>query len=96
MGAGLAAHRLVTLRGPAGVGKTRLAIEFAAGLIARGRDRVWFAPLGTLGSGALLAETVIATLGIKSTLAEPLAALSSYLDEEPSLLILDNCEHIAA
>lgn len=92
----LAAHRLVTLRGPAGVGKTRLAIEFAAALIAGGRDRVWFVPLGTLGSGALLAETVIATLGIKSTLAEPLAALSSYLDEEPSLVILDNCEHIAA
>ncbi|MBB4892035.1 putative ATPase [Streptomyces olivoverticillatus] len=85
----LAAHRLVTLTGPGGVGKTALAIE-AAGRCER-PDGVWFAELagqGVAGSaGGSVTEIVAGVLGV------PDERLPESLRDREALLVLDNCEH---
>jgi predicted ATPase/transcriptional regulator with XRE-family HTH domain len=97
----LAAHRLVTLTGPAGVGKTRLALEvgrrLAAGGAGRYPDGVWLADLAPLADAALVAPTVAAALGVRAAPRRPVpAALHRALAPRRLLLILDNCEHLVA
>ncbi|GAA2931409.1 AfsR/SARP family transcriptional regulator [Streptomyces enissocaesilis] len=100
----LPACRLITLYGPGGVGKTRLAIEFAARLDSQTAHPVCFVELASLREGRDLAESVAAALGLPDTpLLEqsPLrrgrsGQLTSFLSAHPRLLILDNCEHVIA
>ena len=84
----LAEHRLVTLTGPGGVGKTRLALE-----AARARaDGPWLVELAGLHAPELLAATCATALGLPSTgSADGLAVL---LGGRGTLLVLDNCEHL--
>src|SRR5437763_1891542 len=80
-------HRLVTLSGPGGSGKTRLSIEAAAELVGEFKAGVFWIGLATLRDPALVAETIGQTLGAKDGLAE-------HVGERELLLVLDNLEQV--
>lgn len=86
-------HRLSTLTGAGGIGKTRLALEAARGLLASFPDGVWVVDLAPLTDGDLVATSVAIALGLSSsdTTSERLA---SALKGQRILVLLDNCEHL--
>jgi predicted ATPase/DNA-binding SARP family transcriptional activator len=84
----LAGARLITLVGPGGVGKTRLAAELAAGWEAR--DGVWLAELAGITDPDEVLAAVCAALGLRPVAAE----LASQLAGQQLLIVLDNCEHL--
>jgi predicted ATPase len=91
----LARSRLVTIVGPGGVGKTRVALATAAQAAAGYRDGPWIIELSGLRDPALLPNTVASVLGLPEQDARSaLAALLEYLRERELLLILDTCEHV--
>jgi predicted ATPase len=79
--------RLLTLTGPGGTGKTRLALEAAAMLVPEYKAGVFWVGLSSLRDPALVTDTVIQTLGAKDALAE-------HIGEREFLLLLDNFEHV--
>jgi predicted ATPase/transcriptional regulator with XRE-family HTH domain len=90
-------QRLVTLLGPGGVGKTRLAIEVATRVAPRFADGAAFAPLGQLDDPSLVLPAVAAALGLRETGGQPTREfVRACLHERQLLLILDNCEHVLA
>jgi non-specific serine/threonine protein kinase len=92
----LSAHRLVTLTGTGGVGKTRLALR-AAGQLRRGfPDGVCLVELASLSSGDLVATTVANAFGLRDAADDPTAALGTFLRDKRLLLVLDTCEHLAS
>jgi hypothetical protein len=91
----LEAHRLVTVTGPGGVGKSRLVLDAAWAAVGRHADGVWMLELATLADKVLLASAVTTALGIEVAPAEtPLAALTHRLGGAALLLVLDNAEHL--
>ena len=91
----LGEHRLVTLTGSGGVGKTRLSLRAAADVLADFPDGVWFAELAPLADPALVAPTVAAGLGLHDEAVRPiLDTLANFLRHRQALLVLDNCEHV--
>jgi len=90
-----AAHRLVTLTGPGGVGKTRLAIAVARALAPQFADGVWFAELAPLSDPELVPSTVAAAarLEFPAGAASPDRVIDA-LSGKQLLLVLDNCEHV--
>ncbi len=93
----LAKTRLLTLTGPGGCGKTRLAYEVAGKLAASFPNGVWLAELAALVEPASVPQEVAAVLGIREEPMQPLlTTLTAYLQDKHLLLILDNCEHLAA
>jgi predicted ATPase len=93
--AAVKAHRLVTLTGVGGVGKTRLAVEVAARLADEFPDGVWFFELAAVTDPAAVPDAVAAVLGIiqqpGKTVSESIAAA---LEGRVRLLVFDNCEHV--
>ncbi len=89
--------RWVTLTGPAGVGKTRLAVE-AAALLGRQYDDGWaFVDLARVGSPALVASEICSTLGVSVDAARTADdVLAEVLSAREQLLVLDGFEHVAA
>ncbi len=89
------AHRLVTLTGVGGVGKTRLAVEVAGHLVDEFPDGVWVFELAAVTDPAAVPDAVAAVLGITQqpgkTVSESVAAA---LEGRVRLLVLDNCEHV--
>ena len=95
IGALLARHRLVTIVGPGGVGKTRVSRIAAAQTASRYPDGPWIVELSGLRDAALLPNTVATVLGLPEQDARSaLDALLEYLRDRRLLLILDTCEHL--
>ena len=91
----LGRDRLVTVTGPGGAGKTRLAGEVAKRVAAQFADGVWLAELAAVGDPAQVAAAVAAALGIRDLPAVAAAdALAGALARRQLLLVLDNCEHV--
>ncbi len=91
----IGAARLLTLVGPGGVGKTRLAIELCRQLADRFPDGVRLIELAPLGDPGLLADALASALGIPTAAGQPgLDSLIAGLRRSRLLLILDNCEHL--
>src|SRR5205085_9413355 len=87
--------RLVTLTGPGGSGKTRLALAVADELKKSFRGAVWFVPLADLVEAGQIVDSVGTALGLDRTLtADPLEQVVLFLSEQPSLLVLDNFEQL--
>ncbi|NMO53872.1 AfsR/SARP family transcriptional regulator [Actinoplanes sp. TBRC 11911] len=93
-------HRLVTLVGPGGSGKTRLATETARTLLGDLPDGAWLVELAAIGADGDVAQSTLAGLGLREALlggapnADPTDRLIAAIREREALLILDNCEHV--
>ena len=91
------AARLVTLAGGGGVGKTRLALQVASGMLDRFVDGVWFVPLAALSDPELVAGQVAQSLGLPEEPGrDELDAIANHLRAHTTLVVLDNCEHLLA
>lgn len=89
----MAKHRLVTLTGTGGIGKTQLALRAGA---AGDRSAVRFIPLATVTSSSVT-STIASAVGVRGLPSRPLAdTLVAYLKNKALLLILDNCEHVVS
>jgi len=87
--------RLLTLSGPGGTGKTRLALEVATKLLDDYPNGVWLVELAPLADPTLVTQTLAATLGVREQPGRPiLDALLDYVRTKTLVLILDNCEHL--
>ncbi len=91
----LSGARLLTLTGPGGVGKTRLALRVAGEVQRAFVDGIWLVELAELHDPALLTVTVAETLGLRDqSVRWAVPALAEYLAQRRILLVLDNCEHL--
>ncbi len=91
----LGRSRLVTLTGPGGVGKTRLAVQSAFELLDGPADGVWLADLASLTDPGLVAPAVAAAVGVEEAPDRPaLDTLVGALRARELLIVLDNCEHL--
>jgi predicted ATPase/DNA-binding SARP family transcriptional activator len=87
--------RLVTLTGPGGVGKTRLAIEITRLLQAEFRDGAWFVSLAAAANAEQAARTIVHAIGATSLPGQPpREAIERFLTSRSMLLVLDNFEHL--
>jgi predicted ATPase/DNA-binding SARP family transcriptional activator len=95
VGEALAAARLVTLTGPGGCGKTRLALAVAEQQVDSCPDGVWLVELAALADGSLVPRAVAHALGVEEQADRPmLDTLRDFLRPRHLLLVLDNCEHL--
>jgi non-specific serine/threonine protein kinase len=92
----LAGHRLITLIGVGGIGKTRLSQQVANQLIDKYADGVWLVEFAPLNDPTLVPQSVATVLGIqqRGDHSAPVEALIHFLQVKTILLILDNCEHL--
>ena len=85
----LESARLVTVTGPAGVGKTRLVLEYAAR-----RSDAWLVRLADIRSAEALAPVIATAIGLSYVAGDPKLAIARALADTAGLLIIDNCEHL--
>ena len=84
-------NRMVTLTGPGGVGKTRLALAIAHAQAAR--RPVWLVELADVGDETVVPFEIARAVGV-ATHADPLESLAAGIGDQPALLMLDTCEHL--
>jgi predicted ATPase/DNA-binding XRE family transcriptional regulator len=88
-------HRLVTITGSGGVGKTRVAVEVSRRLQSDQQREIRFVDLSAVSDGAFVAGTIATTLGVGLGQADnPLPSLAAQVKARRLLLVLDNCEHV--
>jgi predicted ATPase/DNA-binding winged helix-turn-helix (wHTH) protein len=91
----MSAFRAVTLTGPGGIGKTRLALEIARRLLPGFQGDVWFVDLATLSDAGLVAAAIAGVLGLRLGRNDiPPESLAHAIGVRRLLLIIDNCEHV--
>jgi predicted ATPase len=91
----LSSARLVSLVGPGGVGKTRLAVRIASDLARGFPDGAWLVELADVMDPSLVSNALVAALDLRDQAAtEPVALLLAYLRDKQLLLVMDNCEHL--
>ncbi|WP_350277610.1 BTAD domain-containing putative transcriptional regulator [Kribbella sp. HUAS MG21] len=96
----VAGHRLTSLIGPGGSGKTRLATEAARTMLGDLPDGAWMVELAAIGADGDVAQATLGALALRDALlgdapdADPTARVIAALRERSMLLILDNCEHV--
>jgi predicted ATPase/DNA-binding CsgD family transcriptional regulator len=91
----LTQYRLVTVTGPGGMGKTRLAGEVIRQVAGRFADGVWVAELAAVAEPSQVPATIATVLGLHQAADVPIAdALAARLARQQLLLVLDNCEHV--
>ena len=89
--------RLLTLLGPGGAGKTRLAVHLGSGIVDQQPDEVWFVDLAAISAGDLLPSTVLAAIGTSEERGyDVMTSLVERLRDVKAVMILDNCEHLVA
>ena len=88
-------HRLVALTGIGGIGKTRLALEFATSVADAYADGVWFVDLAPVSDPGLVVNAVASALGVREEPGRPVVeTLQAFVASRTLLLLLDNCEHL--
>jgi predicted ATPase len=93
--AAVRAHRLVTLTGMGGVGKTRLALEVAAQLVGEFPDGVWVFELAAVADPAAVPDAVAAVLGLTQQPGKTMSeSVTTAQEGRVRLLVFDNCEHV--
>ena len=91
----LSAQRLLTLTGPGGCGKTRLALQVAAGLLGEFEDGIWFVEFAPLADPLFVPQALASILGVSEGPGRALTeALADHFLHLHSLVVLDNCEHL--
>jgi len=96
----IAGHRLTTLTGPGGTGKTRLATETGRAVLAGFPDGAWLVELAPIGIDSDVAQATLGALRLRDSLlgeapeGEPIDRVIAALRDREALLILDNCEHV--
>jgi predicted ATPase/class 3 adenylate cyclase len=92
---GLGSHRLVTITGSGGSGKTRMALQVAADLLEECQGGVWFVDLSTIDGPGLITLAVAGAIGASEEPGRTLEdSILTRLRESPALLVLDNCEQV--
>ena len=90
-------HRLVTLTGSGGVGKTRLSIQVAGEMLTEFPQGIWYVELAPISDPDLVSHSVAAVLGLREEPNRPIIeTLCHFLSNRELLLVLDNCEHLLA
>ena len=92
----LAATRLLTLSGPGGTGKTRLALQVAADLVDQFPDGVFFVPLASVLAPDLVPSAIVSAIGIAEGASTPIDRVIGHLRTSRTLLVLDNFEQVLA
>jgi predicted ATPase len=92
----LADHRLVTLTGTSGIGKTRLALRFATEAAPDYPDGAFFMDLAAVPDPHLVPSAIMAALGLRHRSVDPLRDIVRSLNGKEALLLFDNCEHLTA
>ena len=88
-------HRLVTLTGSGGTGKTRLSLQVAAEMLEQFPDGVWFVELAPLTDPAFIPQTILIAIGLREQEGRTaLQSLTDYIRDKNLLIVLDNCEHL--
>ena len=91
----LESTRLITLLGPGGIGKTRLALQLAAEVLDRHPDGAWFVALESITDATLVPQVVAQAMAVRQDgTTSLLQALTTHLKSRRLLLVLDNCEHV--
>ncbi len=88
------ASRLLTIVGPGGVGKTRLALAIADRLTAAFEHGIWFVDLATVNDATLVPTSIATAVGLRVHSASIKAAIAAFAADREFMLVLDNCEHV--